>query len=149
MEELIEDATASGARVASGGKRLAGPGYFFQPTIIADAAEGMQLVDEEQFGPVLPVVKCADLDDAIKRANATRYGLGASVWTADPELARDAAERLEAGTVWINTHRITIGPVQPLGGWKWSGIGVENGPWGLESFTQLQAVLEQRLEQVG
>jgi acyl-CoA reductase-like NAD-dependent aldehyde dehydrogenase len=149
MEALIEDAAARGATVASGGERIAGPGYFFQPTIVADAAEGMQLVDEEQFGPVLPVIKCADLDDAIRRANATEYALGASVWTADPEAAHDAAERLEAGTVWINTHRITIGPAQPLGGWKWSGIGVENGPWGLESFTQLQAVLEQKLEPAG
>ena len=143
MEELIEDATARGARVAAGGNRLAGPGYFFAPTIVADAAEGMRVVDEEQFGPVLPVIACADLDDAIARANATEYALGASIWTADPAAARDAAERLEAGSVWINTHRITIGPAQPLGGWKWSGIGVENGPWGLESFTQLQAVLEQ------
>jgi acyl-CoA reductase-like NAD-dependent aldehyde dehydrogenase len=144
MEELIADATARGARVAAGGERLAGPGYFFQPTIIADAAEGMRVVDEEQFGPVLPVIACADLDDAITRANATEYALGASIWTADPEAAHDAAERLEAGSIWINTHRITLGPSQPLGGWKWSGIGVENGPWGLESFTQLQAVLEQR-----
>jgi acyl-CoA reductase-like NAD-dependent aldehyde dehydrogenase len=143
MEELITDATARGARVAAGGERLPGPGYFFQPTIIADAAEGMRLVDEEQFGPVLPVIRCADADDAITRANATEYALGASVWTADSRAAHDAAERLEAGSIWINTHRITIGPSQPLGGWKWSGIGVENGPWGLESFTQLQAVLEQ------
>jgi acyl-CoA reductase-like NAD-dependent aldehyde dehydrogenase len=145
MEELIAEATAGGARVAAGGARLEGPGYFFQPTIIADAAEGMRVVDEEQFGPVLPVIACADLDDAITRANATEYALGASIWTADPQTAQDAAERLEAGSVWINTHRITLGPIQPLGGWKWSGIGVENGPWGLESFTELQAVLEQRL----
>ena len=146
MEELIDDATGHGARVAAGGQRLPGPGFFFQPTIIADAAEGMRLVDEEQFGPVLPVIRCADLDDAIARANATEYALGASIWTADSQAAHAAAERLEAGSVWINTHRITIGPVQPLGGWKWSGIGVENGPWGLESFTNLQAVLEQRPE---
>lgn len=77
MEALIANATDRDAAVPYGGRRLDGPGYFFQLTIVADAAEGMQLVDEEQFGPVLPVIKCADLGDAIHRTNATKYTLGA------------------------------------------------------------------------
>lgn len=145
IDSLVQDAVAHGAQVVAGGHVIDGPGYYYEPTILADATDGMRVVDEEQFGPVLPVVRCSDADDGVRRANATQFGLSASVWSADAARARSIADELEAGTVWINTHRMNIGPEQPIAGWKWSGIGIENGTWGLESFTDLQTVYEQRV----
>jgi acyl-CoA reductase-like NAD-dependent aldehyde dehydrogenase len=139
VSELVSDALAGGARAAAGGGPIDGPGFFYQPTILADVSDGSRIVDEEQFGPVLPVVSYTDLDDALDRANGTHFGLSGSVWSADPDRAAAVAERLECGTAWINTH-LVLGPGQPFGGFKWSGIGVENGPWGLHGFTELQVV---------
>lgn len=137
--ELVDDARAAGAKFATGGAPRAGGGYFYEPTIVSDVAEGVRLVDEEQFGPVLPLLPYSDLDDAIERANATNFGLSGSVWSSDPERAADVAGRLECGTAWVNQH-IAIVPHAPFGGAKWSGLGVENGPWGLLGFTELQTV---------
>jgi acyl-CoA reductase-like NAD-dependent aldehyde dehydrogenase len=78
-----------------------------------------------------------DLDEAVARANDTHYGLGASVWSADPERGGEVARRLECGTAWVNAH-LALAPHQPFGGFKWSGLGVENGPWGLDAFTDIQ-----------
>ncbi|QXJ27031.1 aldehyde dehydrogenase family protein [Actinomadura graeca] len=137
--ELVADALAGGARVAAGGAPLGRPGYFFAPTIVADVADGARIVDEEQFGPALPVIGYTDLDEAVARANATHFGLSGSVWGTDADRAADVAARLECGTAWVNTH-LAIGPGQPFGGFKWSGLGVENGPWGLHGFTEMQVV---------
>ncbi|WP_245667962.1 aldehyde dehydrogenase family protein [Actinomadura macra] len=137
--ELVADALAGGARAAAGGAPIRGPGYFFEPTIIADVADGARIVDEEQFGPALPVIKYTDLDEAIDRANGTHFGLSGSVWGTDADRAADVAARLECGTAWVNTH-LALGPNQPFGGFKWSGVGVENGPWGLYGFTEMQVV---------
>jgi acyl-CoA reductase-like NAD-dependent aldehyde dehydrogenase len=115
------------------------PGFFIRPTIVRDITEGSRLVDEEQFGPVLPVLKYASTDEVIRRANGTNYGLGASVWSSDTGRAHDVALRLEAGTVWINTH-LDMAPHIPFGGSKQSGIGVEFGEEGLAEFTQLQVI---------
>jgi len=139
VSELVGDAVARGARTAAGGQPTGGDGYFFQPTIVADVTDGVRIVDEEQFGPALPVIAYSDLDDAIERANATRYGLSGSVWGADAERAADVAEQLDCGTAWVNTHLVNA-PHQPFGGFKWSGIGVENGPWGLYAYTELQVL---------
>lgn len=139
---LVDEAVAQGAHVVAGGVVPDRRGWFYPPTIVADARDGMRLVDDEQFGPALPVVRCIDADDAVTRANATMFGLGSSVWSADLDEADRIAGRLSAGTVWINTHRRNVGPAQPINGWKWSGISVENGPWGLEAFTELQTVFE-------
>jgi acyl-CoA reductase-like NAD-dependent aldehyde dehydrogenase len=136
---LVADAIAGGARAAAGGKPMDGPGYFFQPTILADVTDGVRIVDEEQFGPALPVIAYRDIDDALARANATHFGLSGSVWGADPVRAGQVAEQLECGTAWVNTH-LALAPHQPFGGAKWSGIGVENGPWGYYGFTELQVV---------
>jgi acyl-CoA reductase-like NAD-dependent aldehyde dehydrogenase len=139
VSELVDDALKSGARAVTGGKAMDRPGYFFEPTILADISDGTRIVDEEQFGPALPIIPYRDLDDAIERANATHFGLSGSVWSADPERAVQVAERLECGTAWANTH-FALAPHQPFGGAKWSGVGVENGPWGYYPFTELQVL---------
>ena len=139
VSELVADAIKGGARAAAGGKPMEGPGNFFEPTILADVADGTRIVDEEQFGPALPVIPYRDLDDAVERANATHFGLSGSVWGGDADRAAQVAERLECGTAWVNTH-LALAPHQPFGGAKWSGIGVENGPWGLYGFTEIQVV---------
>ena len=137
VSELVADALDGGASAATGGAPIDGPGYFFQPTVLTGAAEGTRIVDEEQFGPALPVIPYRDVDDVVDRANATTYGLSGSVWSPDVERAGEVAERLECGTAWVNAH-VALGPHQPFGGFKWSGLGVENGPWGLAGFTEIQ-----------
>jgi len=139
VKELVEDARKHGARIVTGGKPLAAKGYFYAPTIVADISDGTRLVDEEQFGPALPIIAYRNVEDAIERANATHYGLSASVWSSNPEKAAEVARELECGTAWVNQH-LAIAPNLPFGGAKWSGIGVENGPWGLLGFTEIQVV---------
>ncbi|MGH7857342.1 MAG: aldehyde dehydrogenase family protein [Candidatus Binatia bacterium] len=137
VKTLISDAIARGAKVAAGGKAIDRPGYFFQPTILFGVSEGVRIVDEEQFGPALPVLTYRDEEEALERANATMYGLSGSVWSGDPERGAAVASKLECGTAWVNTH-LELAPNRPFGGFKWSGIGVENGPWGLAAFTEIQ-----------
>ncbi len=139
VSELVEDAKRHGARVVHGGARIGDRGYFYAPTVVGDVTDGIRLVDEEQFGPVLPVVPYDDVDDAVTRANATHFGLSGSVWSRDADKATEVAGRLECGTAWVNQH-LSILPDAPFGGVKWSGIGVENGPWGLLGFTDIQTV---------
>lgn len=139
VSELVEDAKANGARILSGGEPLAGNGYFFPPTIVADISDGSRLVDEEQFGPVLPVIRYRDTEDALRRANAASVGLGGSVWSADTEQAAALASRLECGTAWINGHAEVL-PHAPFGGCKMSGFGVEFGEEGLLEYTALQII---------
>jgi len=139
----MSKALARGGTAAAGGHPLDGDGYFFAPTILTGVAEGTPIVDEEQFGLAVPVIPYRDLDDAVARANDTRYGLSGSVWSADPDRAAAVAARLECGTAFVNDH-LTLQPYIPFGGMKWSGMGVENGPWGLEEFTALQVLYRSR-----
>ena len=139
VKELVADALSHGATAVTGGKAMDRPGYFFEPTILTGLSDGTRIVDEEQFGPALPVVAYRDLGDAIDRANATHFGLSGSVWGADADRAAAVAAQLECGTAWVNTH-LALSPQQPFGGFKWSGIGVENGPWGLAEFSEFQVV---------
>ena len=139
VKELVADAVSHGATAVSGGKAMDRPGYFFEPTILSGTSDGTRIVDEEQFGPALPVLSYRDLGDAVDRANATHFGLSGSVWGSDADRAAAVAAQLECGTAWVNTH-IALAPQQPFGGFKWSGIGVENGPWGLAEFTEIQVV---------
>lgn len=139
VADLVERARQSGARIVTGGQPLGDQGYFYAPTVVSDISDDQALVAEEQFGPALPVLPYDDLDEAVSRANATRYGLSGSVWSSDPEKAAAVAGRLECGTAWVNQH-IAVAPNLPFGGAKWSGIGVENGPWGLLGFTEIQTV---------
>ena len=135
---ILESARRDGTVIA-GGTTPDGPGYFLRPTIVRDIVEGTRLVDEEQFGPILPVIRYSDVDDALQRANDTGFGLGASVWASDPDRAAAVAERIDAGTVWINRHA-DIAPHIPLGGAKSSGFGTEFSDEGLREFTQLRVV---------
>lgn len=138
LTELLEGAHRDG-RVLTGGSVGDGPGFFVQPTIVADITDGAQLVDEEQFGPVLPVIRYSDLDEVLQRANDTDFGLGASVWSADAARATEVARRIDAGTVWINKHA-DIGPHIPFGGAKQSGVGTEFAAEGLAEFTQIRVI---------
>jgi acyl-CoA reductase-like NAD-dependent aldehyde dehydrogenase len=118
------------ARVLAGGRAREGGGYFIEPTIVAGLAEGTALVDQETFGPVLPIMSFANDEEAVKRANASAFGLGASVWSTDIAAAEAVARRLVAGTVWINRH-VGVDPQVPFGGAKASGIGQQFGLAGL------------------
>jgi acyl-CoA reductase-like NAD-dependent aldehyde dehydrogenase len=138
VKGFLDDAKKNG-KIVAGGEVIDRPGFFIRPTIVRDISEGSRLVDEEQFGPVLPVLKYSNTDEAIKRANATNYGLGASVWSSDLDRAHDVATKIEAGTVWINKH-LDMAPHIPFGGAKHSGLGVEFGEEGLAEFTQLQVI---------
>jgi len=137
--DLVEDAKKSGATMVTGGEPLGGPGYFYPPTIVTGIAEGTRLVDEEQFGPALPVMAFGDVDEALERANATHFGLGGSIWTNDLDRGAELASRLECGTGWVNQHGV-VSPYAPLGGVKWSGIGYQFGLSGLEELTEMQVI---------
>jgi acyl-CoA reductase-like NAD-dependent aldehyde dehydrogenase len=138
VKEFIEDARSHG-KIIAGGKALDRDGFFIAPTIVRDIADDTRLVQEEQFGPVLPVLKYSDLDDAIARANASEYGLGGTVWGKDADRAYQVARRIAAGTVWVNKH-LELPPDIPFGGAKQSGLGTEMGQEGLEEFTQSRIV---------
>ena len=137
--ELVEDAKAQGARVLLGGEPRSGSGYFYPVTFLAECRDGMRIVDEEQFGPVLPIIRYTDLDAAIAAANGTQFGLDASVWGSDPAQLSAVAARLEAGTVFINKHA-EIAPNVPFGGIKCSGLGVEFGVEGLAAYTTIKII---------
>ncbi|MBL6751007.1 MAG: aldehyde dehydrogenase family protein [Nevskia sp.] len=138
VKALLAETKAKGGVIA-GGQVPDGAGYFIRPTIVRDVKEGDRIVDEEQFGPILPVIKYSDPEDALNRANASYYGLGGSVWGRDDTQTASLAARMEAGTVWINKH-LEIAPNVPFGGAKQSGLGVEFAKQGLEEFTQLQVI---------
>jgi len=139
VSTLVESARENNGRILCGGEKLDGPGYFYKPTIVADQTDGDRVVDEEQFGPVLPVIKYSDLDEVIERANRNSQGLGGSVWSKDLEKAQQVAQRLECGAAWINDHG-SIQPDAPFGGVKQSGLGVEFGLHGLLEYTSIQTV---------
>ena len=136
---LVEDAKKSGGKIECGGARQGDKGYFLPPTIVTNVGEGVSLVDEEQFGTALPIIKYKHVSDALEQANRTHYGLGGSIWTSNLERGAELARELECGTGWVNQH-IDLSPMQPFGGHKWSGIGVENGKWGYNEFTAIQVV---------
>jgi acyl-CoA reductase-like NAD-dependent aldehyde dehydrogenase len=139
INELIDSARQDGAHFEVGGEPDPRPGYFVQPALVTGIEDGSRLVDEEQFGPVLPIIPVPSAEDAIERANATHFGLGGSVWTSDVDRGVALASQLECGTGWVNQHG-ALTPFAPFGGRKWSGIGYENGPWGLAAFTELQVL---------
>jgi acyl-CoA reductase-like NAD-dependent aldehyde dehydrogenase len=139
VRTLADDARAQGGRFLAGGEPMDRDGYFFPLSVVVDVTDGMRVVDEEQFGPILPVIRYSDPEDALARANANENGLGGSVWSSDVDAATALAQRLEAGTVWVNDHA-SISPDAPFGGAKQSGVGTEFGLYGLEEYMQLQTI---------
>ncbi|NHU84505.1 aldehyde dehydrogenase family protein [Kocuria sp. JC486] len=140
VDDLVEAAKASGARVLMGGEPdRDAPGNFYPTTLVADISPDAELVVKEQFGPALPIIRYTDLEDAIAQANALDVGLGASVWSADRDRAKEVAARIQAGTVWINSHG-GVDPRIPFGGVKRSGYGVEFGVEGLKHLGVPQVI---------
>ena len=137
--ELVEDAKAHGGKTLIGGEATGGANYFYPVTFVTGVSDGVRLVDEEQFGPVLPIITYTDLDDAIRRANGTDFGLDASVWGVDRDETARVAAQLEAGTVYENQHA-DIAPHIPFGGIKCSGLGVEFGEEGLAAYTSIKVI---------
>jgi acyl-CoA reductase-like NAD-dependent aldehyde dehydrogenase len=135
---FLENAKQAGA-IVTGGEVPDQTGFFIQPTIIRDVKDGDEIVDVEQFGPIMPVIKYSDVDDVIARANASDYGLGGSVWSRDLAKAKEIALQIDCGTTWINKH-LDFGPNVPFGGCKQSGIGVEFAQEGFYEFTQLRVI---------
>lgn len=135
----VDDARARGARIVCGGVRPTGAGFFYPLTVIADATDDMAVVKEEQFGPVVPIIKYDTVEQAVLLANALEVGLGGSVWGDDPVAAAEVAARLECGTAWVNQHA-GLHPLAPHSGVKSSGIGVEFNVDGLKEYTTVQVL---------
>ena len=147
VEAMLDEAAGRGATVHRPAHLrpddVAAGGYLVSPAIVEGAPDDAQIVCEEQFAPALPVLGYRDVDDALRRANDSPYGLCASIWTADGDLAADAARRFEAGTVFVNNHgTAAMDHRAPFGGWKQSGYGLELGPEGMLAFTRPKTVLE-------
>ena len=139
LEEQVDDAVKKGAVVRTGGKRVSGPGAFFEPSVLTDVTPDMRAFREELFGPVAVVYRVANVDEAVTLANDTPYGLGASVYTANVALALEVADRIDAGMVWINAPE-GGGAELPFGGTKRSGVGRELGPYGIEEFVNKKLI---------
>lgn len=139
VKALVADSKTAGHAFIVGGEVPAGQGFFVPVTIVDNPPEDSRVVQEEAFGPVLPLLRYTDLDDAVARANACEYGLGGSVWSSDHANAAKVAARLETGTVWINSAQ-GLTPFAAFAGHKQSGMGVENGLDGLLEFTAPQTI---------
>lgn len=139
LKALRESVLQEGGIFHCGEQTAAGPGYFMMPAIISGLDDSSRLVSEEQFGPLIPVLGFETPDEAMMRANASPFGLGASVWSANIDKASEFAEQFDAGSVWIN-HHSALSPNYPSGGFKLSGLGVEYGIHGLEEYTQYQVI---------
>lgn len=139
VKALAQDAKERGANFLCGGEVVDETGYFYPITLVNNIQDGARLVDEEQFGPILPIIKFSNIEDAIVSANRLAVGLGGSVWSTDITRAQDIASRLECGTVWINNHAM-VQPDAPFGGVKDSGFGVAFGEAGLKEFTFIQTM---------
>jgi aldehyde dehydrogenase (NAD+) len=139
----VQSGRDEGARLVCGGERDAeggkARGFFVKPTVFADVRPGMKIAQEEIFGPVLAALKFRDADEAAEIANGTIYGLASAVWTRDIGVAHRLAQRIKAGSVWINAYNC-FDSASPFGGYKQSGFGREMGPHALESYTQVKSV---------
>ena len=145
IKDLVADVKEKGeGRIITGGRIPEGgdysKGYFFEPTLVADVPQESRLLKEEVFGPLLPVVRVKDLDEAIEGANNTCYGLGASIWTKNLDRVRIGCEQLDAGIIWLNQH-LKVAPEVPFGGTRESGIGRENGPDALSEYLDLKTIM--------
>lgn len=140
LKALLDETRAlPGVRITTGGHALNRAGYFIAPTIVADISDGTRLVDEEQFGPILPVIRVSSAEDAIRRANDSPFGLGGSVWTRDIARGEALAQQLETGVAWVN-HHLGLAVDFPFGGVKYSGIGRAKSILGLKAHMEAQVV---------
>lgn len=144
MEGLVEDASSKGAKVATGGRRIANRGFFFEPTVLTDLPENARILGEEPFGPIASLMPFSGFDEVIERANALPYGLASFCFTRSSSLATRTEEALEAGMVGVN-HMAVSTPETPFGGINESGFGSESGTEGLEAFLRTKFVTEYAL----
>jgi acyl-CoA reductase-like NAD-dependent aldehyde dehydrogenase len=155
VEEQVEDAVKRGAKVLFGAQRPKGEeydkGFYLQPTLVADVDPSSRMLQEEVFGPALPIVRVKNLDQAIEQANNSIFGLGSSIWTRDINRAMAGAERIEAGYTWVNSAQIIYDEL-PFGGVKQSGLGKEHGEEAIEHYTDSKSVViatETQSEMIG
>ena len=139
LERQIDGTLSKGATLCTGGHRIDGAGYYFEPTVVADVTEDMSMFEEETFGPAAALVRARNLEDCIALANASKYGLGGNLWTGDVERAQHIAVRLESGAVFVNGMTASD-PRLPFGGIKQSGYGRELGSFGIQEFVNVQTV---------
>jgi acyl-CoA reductase-like NAD-dependent aldehyde dehydrogenase len=141
----VDQARDAGARITTGGHVREGAGRFFEPTVLADVDHSMTAMTDETFGPTIPIMKVADADEAVRLANDSRYGLGASVWTKDLARGEQLARRLQSGYACVNDANVNYFAYElPMGGWKESGLGVRHGAAGIRKYTRQQAILVTR-----
>ncbi|MDX6590590.1 MAG: hypothetical protein QOI84_1864, partial [Solirubrobacterales bacterium] len=141
VEDHVNDALASGARALTGGKRVEGPGDYFEPTVLVDVDHSMKVMRDETFGPVVGVMKAGDAEEALRLANDSRYGLSGSVF-GERARAEQIARRVECGAVNVNDVLVNYFATEvPMGGWKQSGIGSRHGQQGIKKFCRTEALV--------
>jgi len=142
VDAHVKDAVAKGAKVLTGGHAKVDGGRFYEPTVVVDVDHSMDLMREETFGPVVPIMKIADIEEGVRLANDSPYGLQASVWTKDTANGEAIARRLEAGAVCVNDVQVNYQALNlPMGGWKSSGIGARHGAGGIRKYCKTQSLL--------
>jgi succinate-semialdehyde dehydrogenase/glutarate-semialdehyde dehydrogenase len=144
IESQLADAVARGGTIVAGGQRPTGGdfdrGFYFEPTVVVDVPDGARVWTEETFGPLLPIMRVKDLDEALEKANSSEFGLGSSIFTRDMSKAQRAIDELEAGYTWVNAVQIAHDEL-PFGGTKHSGYGKEHGTEVLDYYTESKSVV--------
>jgi acyl-CoA reductase-like NAD-dependent aldehyde dehydrogenase len=145
VDEHVRDAVAKGAKVLTGGHPHSERGRYYEPTVLVDVDHSMLLMQEETFGPTLPIMKIANAEEGVRLANDSAYGLQASVWTGDADRGEELARRIEAGVVCVNDAQINYSALNlPMGGWKTSGVGSRHGANGIRKYTKTQSLMVTR-----
>jgi acyl-CoA reductase-like NAD-dependent aldehyde dehydrogenase len=145
VDSHVKDAVEQGAKVEVGGHRGSGPGRFYEPTVLTNVTHQMRCMREETFGPTLPIMAVDDVDEAVRMANDSEYGLQASVFTKDVAKGEAIARRIEAGAVVVNDGLLNYAAMgAPMGGWKSSGVGSRHGANGIRKYCKTQTIMSQR-----